>query len=107
MINIGKTVYKNKGEEMEVTNEEQDDTPRLTQADLAIAAFALAETFNAYLLRYEAEDFEEMTKEQYEGSLNSLRTAFTKFDSICQAMNPPATKEETNIADDDTQTMEE
>mgnify|MGYP001168098937 CR=1 FL=1 len=93
---------------MEVTNEQQDDTPRLTQADLAIAAFALAETFNAYLSRYEAEQFEDMTKEQYEGSLNSLRTAFGKFDAICQAMSPPTNEEEnTPLADEETQNMEE
>ncbi len=84
---------------MEVTNEQQDETLRLTQADLAIAAYALAETFNTYLARYEAEEFEEMSKEQYEGSLNSLRMAFGKFDAICQSMNPPveetpATEEE-------------
>ena len=92
---------------MEVTNEEQN-VPRLTQADLAIAAFALAETFNAYLARYEEEDFGDMTKEQYESSLNSLRVAFGKFDAICHAMNPLPTEEEQNIsADDDTQTMEE
>ena len=83
---------------MEVTNEEQN-APRLTQADLAIAAFALAETFNAYLSRYEEEDYGEMSKEQYESSLNSLRMAFGKFDAICQAMNPPKT--------DETETTEE
>ena len=92
---------------MEVTNEEQN-APRLTQADLAIAAFALAETFNAYLVRYEAEEFEDMTKEQYEGSLNSLRMAFGKFDAICQAMNPPPSEEgEVTPADDNVQTTEE
>ena len=99
---------------MEVTNEEQN-APRLTQADLAIAAFALAETFNSYLARYEAEDFGEMSKEQYEGSLNSLRTAFGKFDTICQAMNPPQVnlsseeqnEENTTLTDEDTQNMEE
>ncbi len=91
---------------MEVTNEEQN-APRLTQADLAIAAFALAETFNAYLARYEAEEFEDMTKEQYEGSLNSLRMAFGKFDAICQAMNPPPSEEENISADEDTQSTEE
>ena len=91
---------------MEVTNEEQN-APRLTQADLAIAAFALAETFNAYLARYEAEEFEDMTKEQYEGSLNSLRMAFGKFDAICQAMNPPPSEEENISTDEDTQSTEE
>ena len=92
---------------MEITNEQRDETPRLTQQDLAIAAFALAETFNSYLARYEAEQFEEMTKEQYEGSLNSLRGAFAKFDAICQAMNPPTTEEEETptegSSDDETQ----
>ena len=93
---------------MEVTNDEQTNTPRLTQQDLAIAAFALAETFNSYLARYEAEDFGEMNKEQYEGSLNSLRAAFGKFDAICQAMNPPPTEEEQNVsAEEETQTAEE
>ena len=96
---------------MEITNEQQDETPRLTQQDLAIAAFALAETFNTYLTRYQAEQFEEMTKEQYEGSLNSLRGAFAKFDAICQAMNPPTTEEEETptegSSDDETQTPTE
>ena len=92
---------------MEVTNEEQNETLRLTQADLAIAAYALAETFNAYLAKYEAEEFEDMSKEQYEGSLNSLRLAFSKFDAICQSMNPPSTEENTALPDDETQTMEE
>ena len=38
---------------MEVTNEMPEENSGLTQGDLAIAAFALAETFNAYLARYE------------------------------------------------------
>jgi len=101
------TVYYNKGEKMEITNDQQSETPRLTQQDLAIAAFALAETFNSYLARYEAEDFGEMNKEQYEGSLNSLRAAFGKFDAICQAMNPPPTEEEQNVSEEETQTAEE
>ncbi len=40
---------------MEVTNENAEDTMRLTQADLAVAAFCLAEAFNGYLEAYEAE----------------------------------------------------
>lgn len=70
---------------MEVTNEEQE-APRLTQGDLALAAFALAETFNAYLEKYEEEDYGDLSKEQYESSMNSLRLAFTKFDAILKAM---------------------
>ena len=49
---LGIPFKRTKEKKMEVTNEEQN-APRLTQADLAIAAFALAETFNAYLSRYE------------------------------------------------------
>lgn len=77
---------------MEVTNEEQE-APRLTQGDLAIAAYALAETFNSYLEKYEAEDYGDLSKEQYEVNLDSLRIAFTKFDAILKAMQPPPPEE--------------
>lgn len=73
---------------MEVTNEEQAETPRLTQGDLALAAFALAEVYNAYLEKYDADDMGEMSKEQMESSMDSLWIAFTKFDSILKAMHP-------------------
>jgi len=78
---------------MEVTNEMPEENTGLTQGDLAIAAFALAETFNAYLARYEQDDFGELSKDEMESSMGSLRLAFTKFDAILQAMNPQ--KEET------------
>tara|TARA_R110002126_G_scaffold229233_5_gene373627 strand:+ start:472 stop:708 length:237 start_codon:yes stop_codon:yes gene_type:complete len=73
---------------MEVTNEEPEQSTGLTQGDLAIAAYALAETFNSYLERYDEEDFGELSKEQMESSMDSLRTAFTKFDAILKAMQP-------------------
>ena len=73
---------------MEVTNQTPDETTGLTQGDLAIAAYALAETFNSYLEQYEAEDYGELSKEQMESSMDSLRTAFAKFDAILKAMNP-------------------
>lgn len=73
---------------MEVTNEEPEQTTGLTQGDLAIAAYALAETFNSYLEQYEAEDYGELSKEQMESSMDSLRTAFSKFDAILKAMKP-------------------
>lgn len=80
---------------MEVTNENAEDTMRLTQADLAVAAFCLAEAFNGYLEAYEAEEYGgdgEVSKEQMEASMNHIRTAFIKFDSLLRSMNP----EETN-----------
>ena len=73
---------------MEITNEEPEQSTGLTQGDLAIAAYALAETFNSYLEQYDAEDFGELSKEQMESSMGSLRTAFTKFDAILKAMQP-------------------
>ncbi len=71
---------------MNVTNEQQEDTPMLTKADLAMASYALAETFNSYLASYEEEDYGDATKEQFEHSMNALRLAFIKFDSLLQAM---------------------
>jgi|TARA_B100001057_G_C22271993_1_gene727320 hypothetical protein len=72
---------------MDVTNENAEDTPLLTKGDLAVAAFALSETFNAYLADYQAEEYGEMSKEQYETSLNHIRTAFVKFDTLLKAMS--------------------
>jgi hypothetical protein len=33
--------------------------------------------------------------------LNGLRLAFSKFDAICQSMNPPATEDNENEISDD------
>lgn len=79
---------------MEVTNEEPEQTTGLTQGDLAIAAYALAETFNSYLEQYEAEDYGELSKEQMESSMDSLRTAFSKFDAILKAMQPESKEDQ-------------
>ena len=34
---------------MNITNEEQQDTPMLTKGDLVMASYALAEVFNSFL----------------------------------------------------------
>ena len=81
---------------MEITNENQGDTPMLTKADLALASFALAETFNSYLTAYNEEDHEGAEKEQMETSMDQLRTAFIKFDSILTSMS----KEEDEAEDE-------
>tara|TARA_R100001015_G_C4630202_1_gene191668 strand:- start:2708 stop:2962 length:255 start_codon:yes stop_codon:yes gene_type:complete len=70
---------------MEITNEQQDDTSLLTKADLVSATWAISEVFNYMLEGYNKEEYGEMTKEQAEHTLNSLRTAFIKFDSILQS----------------------
>ena len=72
---------------MEVTNEQTEETPRLTVADLGVAAWATSELFNYMLEGYEAEEYGGMTKEQMEQSMNTLRTAFIKFDALVQALN--------------------
>lgn len=78
---------------MEITNQNPDETPLLTQGDLALAAYALSEVFNSYLEQYQENDYGELSKEQMETSMNNLRTAFVKFDSLLKVMN---NKEATN-----------
>ena len=71
---------------MEITNENQEDTMMLTKGDLVVSSFALAETFNSYLEAYNEEDYGEMTKEEMETSMQRLRVAFVKIDSMLAAM---------------------
>lgn len=71
---------------MDITNEKPNDTALLTQGDLALAAYALSEVFNSYLVQYEQEEYGELTKEQMESSMNNLRTAFVKFDSLLKTI---------------------
>ena len=71
---------------MNVTNQNPDETPLLTQGDLAMAAYALSEIFNSYLEQYQEEDYGELSKEQMETSMNNLRTAFVKFDALLKTM---------------------
>tara|TARA_R100000458_G_C8023100_1_gene81950 strand:+ start:204 stop:512 length:309 start_codon:yes stop_codon:yes gene_type:complete len=70
-----------------MTNENPEETPGLTKGDLAVASFALAETFNSYLNSYNEEDYGELTKEEMETSMHRLRVAFIKIDSMLRAMN--------------------
>ena len=80
---------------MEVTNEQQEETPRLTVGDLGVAAWACSELFNYMLEGYEQEEYGEMTKEQTEQALNKLRMSFVKFDALASALSPePVTDEQ-------------
>jgi hypothetical protein len=72
---------------MNVTNEQLDETPRLTIGDLGVAAWACSELYNYMLEGYEQEEYGEMTKEQIEEAMNKLRTSFVKFDSLAEALN--------------------
>ena len=78
---------------MDVTNEQSEETPRLTIGDLGVAAWACSELYNYMLEGYEQEEYGEMTKEQIEEAMDKLRTSFVKFDSLAEALN---SKEETS-----------
>ena len=71
---------------MEITNEQTEETPRLTIADLGVAAWACSELFNYMLEGYEQEDYGELSKEQMEQAMNKLRTSFIKFDALADAL---------------------
>jgi hypothetical protein len=70
---------------MEITNEETEETPRLTIADLGVAAWACSELFNYMLEGYEQEEYGELSKEQVEQAMNKLRASFIKFDALASA----------------------
>lgn len=72
---------------MNVTNEQTEETPRLTIADLGVAAWACSELFNFMLEGYEQEEYGEMTKEQIEEAMHKLRTSFVKFDALAEALS--------------------
>ena len=71
---------------MEITNEQTEETLRLTIADLGIAAWACSELFNYMLEGYEQEDYGELSKEQFEEAMNKLRTSFIKFDALAETL---------------------
>ena len=71
---------------MEITNEQTEETARLTISDLGVAAWACSELFNYMLEGYEQEDYGELTKEQMEQAMTKLRATFVKFDSLANAL---------------------
>lgn len=71
---------------MEITNEQTEETPRLTISDLGVAAWACSELFNYMLEGYEQEDYGELSKEQFEQAMNKLRSSFIKFDALAEAL---------------------
>ena len=79
---------------MEVTNEQSEETPRLTVGDLGVAAWACSELFNFMLEGYEQEDYGGMTKEQIEQAMHKLRTSFIKFDALASALSPDRVTDE-------------
>ena len=79
---------------MEVTNEQSEETPRLTVGDLGVAAWACSELFNFMLEGYEQEEYGEMTKEQTEQAMNKLRMSFIEIDALASALSPDRVTDE-------------
>jgi len=77
---------------MEATNENEEQPIVLTKKDLAVASYSISEVFNSYVDRYQSEDYGDLSKEEMETSMNTLRSSFIKFDLVLKALNP---KEET------------
>jgi len=62
------------------------DNNKLTNRDLAMAAYSLAQLHNVYVNALNDGSYEnEMTREQMEETVESIRSAHVKFDAILQA----------------------
>jgi hypothetical protein len=78
---------------METLNQKSE--VKLTNRDLALAAYSLAELHNMYLRALEEQSYsEEMTKEQMEETIENIRLAHVKFDAILEATTDPAAEQE-------------
>lgn len=72
---------------MEVSNEQTEETTRLTIADLGVAAWACSELFNYMLEGYEQEEYGDLSKEQIEEAMNKLRATFVKLDALATTLS--------------------
>ena len=86
---------------MNITNEQPEETPRLTVGDLGVAAWACSELFNFLLEGYEQEDYGEMSKDQMEQAMNKLRASFVKFDALASALSPEEDEEKSSEEHDE------
>ena len=78
---------------MEMVNENNDT--RLTNRDLALAAYSLAELHNLYLRALESGEYgEEMTKDQMEETIDRIRLAHTKFDALLKLTSEAAEQQD-------------
>ena len=78
---------------MEMVNENNDT--RLTNRDLALAAYSLAEMHNLYLRALETGEYgEDMTKEQMEETIDRIRLAHTKFDALLKLTTETAEQQD-------------
>tara|TARA_R110000823_G_scaffold18970_3_gene58923 strand:- start:504 stop:770 length:267 start_codon:yes stop_codon:yes gene_type:complete len=81
--------------------ENNTETTKLTNKDLAIAAYSLAELHNAYLASYEDADYEgTMTKEEMQETIESIRVAHVKFDALVQTTEASFQQQQAEVTDD-------
>ena len=81
---------------METIGKNMEDA-KLTQGDLVLAAYSLAQLHNAYLDSLERGDYkEEMTEEQMHSSIQSIHAAHTKFNALVQVIAQDTTEDQTD-----------
>jgi len=74
------------------------ENAKLTQGDLVLAAYSLAQLHNAYLNSLENGDYtEEMTEDQMHTSIQSIHAAHTKFNALIQVIQ---TETEQEVSED-------
>ena len=70
------------------------ENAKLTQGDLVLAAYSLAQLHNAYLNSLENGDYtEEMTEDQMHTSIQSIHAAHTKFNALIQVIQADVEEE--------------
>ena len=71
------------------------ENAKLTQSDLVLAAYSLAQLHNAYLNSLESKDYtEEMTEEQMHLSIQSIHAAHTKFNALIEVLQMDTQQDE-------------
>jgi hypothetical protein len=71
------------------------ENAKLTQSDLVLAAYSLAQLHNAYLNSLESKDYtEEMTEEQMHLSIQSIHAAHTKFNALIEILQMDTQQDE-------------
>lgn len=84
---------------METIGKNMEDA-KLTQGDLVLAAYSLAQLHNAYLDSLERGDYkEQMTEEQMHSSIQSIHAAHTKFSTLVQVIAQDAIDDESEEGD--------
>jgi len=85
-------------------NTTNPDADKLTNRDLAIAAYSLTELYNAYVYALENESYKEtMTLEEMQETVHSIQSAQIKFSAILQATQAEYQTDEADGEDGESQ----